>query len=248
MISARTIAPVLVGLALLLPAATAMAQEHTPSPEKLWNAYPLQPDASQPSVARAAPPAHDIAAASPAQRASGRDAGLPAVVPIATAALLAFAAGVAVGRVRRKRAEPPPSRAVVASPPPAAPTAARRLGWRDYPPPPRPAPPPPGAASAAVAVEPAQAAWPHGTRREWRAEIVWQQEDGFTAAVLPPGARPLPRGPVPEEEPELADALRDLEAALETEGWTAVAPAAAWCARRFVWEHPEPPPERGGPG
>jgi len=91
------------------------------------------------------------------------------------------------------------------------------------------------------------AAWPHGTRGAWRAEVVWQPEDGFKVAVLAPGARRLPRGPVPDEEPELAAALRDLEDALETEGWTAVAPAATWYGRRFVWQHPEPPPSRGGP-
>jgi hypothetical protein len=122
---------VLVAGALVTPAAS--AQERAPSPAKLWEAYPADPG-------KAAAPA-ETATAKPRPPASvdeGR-AWAPAA-PIGMAALLALAAGVALGRRRR------PSAVVALEPPAPAPVPApARFDWRQYPPPARPAPPAPPA-------------------------------------------------------------------------------------------------------
>ena len=66
--------------------------------------------------------------------------------------------------------------------------------------------------------------------------------------VLEPGRSTLPsNGGGPGEEPALAEQLQDLQAALEAEGWTPAGRAEPWYGRRFVWQHPDPPPGQGGP-
>jgi hypothetical protein len=125
---------VVVGLVALLPAASpSWAQESTPSPKELWEAYPLEPGQQAPTASPAA-----AATAAPTRPVSDTGGGgIPLAVPIGLAALLAFGAGVGLGRRRRAR-----KAAVSEAPPPVQPTP-RRFEWRDYPPPARPAPPPP---------------------------------------------------------------------------------------------------------
>ncbi|WP_169542326.1 hypothetical protein [Solirubrobacter soli] len=126
------------GLAVLSPA-PARAQEQTPSPKELWQAYPLQPGQA-PATVTPGPSASASAApsATPAGAVSADDGGggVPLAVPIGLAAVLAFGAGVGLG-LRRRRERP------IEEPAAAEPVAPRRFQWRDYPQPARPAPPPP---------------------------------------------------------------------------------------------------------
>ena len=149
-----------------------------------------------------------------------------------------FVAGVVIGR-RRRRSARPRRRAVRSSSRRRAPEP-KRFDWRTYPPPARPAPPLRGAARpTAVAV---RSPW---TRQAWRAEIVW--DEGFKVMVLEPGLAPRrPNGGGPARA-ALAEQLQDLQAALEAEGWTPAGRAEPWYGRRFVWQHPDPPPGQGGP-
>ena len=220
---------------------SAQASARSPSPEELWNAYPLDPGGTTLTMEPAAPPAETDAARSQSPSDSDDASGFPAGVAIALAAA-AFTAGLALGRRRETepamtvRAEPS-----VGKPSPAA--SERRFVWRDYPPPSRPAPPPPpppGAAATTVAVAPQRSPWPPRTGRSWRAEVLRRPGEGVQVAFFCPGAQSLPPGDPIDDDPDLADALRDVQAALETEGWTPVGP------HRFVWPHLEPPPGRGG--
>ena len=74
-------------------------------------------------------------------------------------------------------------------------------------------------------------------------------DEGFKVMVLEPGrvvaADRTAAGR--REEPALAEQLQDLQAALEAEGWTPAGRAEPWYGRRFVWQHPDPPPGQGGP-
>jgi hypothetical protein len=140
---------VVVGLSALLPGAPAAwaqdaAATASPSPKELWEAYPLAPK-DAPATATPSEAATE-GSASPAPRRAGSSrpaasdgGGTSLAVPIGLAALLAFGAGVGLGRVRRRdRLEREESAAV-----PAEPAAPKRFEWRDYPKPARPAPPPP---------------------------------------------------------------------------------------------------------
>jgi hypothetical protein len=119
----------MVGLAVVLPA-PARAQEPSPSPKELWEAYPLQPGQAPP----AATPVASVSA-SPAPRRAPRDGdGVPWLAAVLLAAPLVVAGGLLVGHRRsRTRAEPTV----------AGPAEPKRFQWRDYPPPARPAAPPP---------------------------------------------------------------------------------------------------------
>lgn len=189
-------------------------------------------------------PADAIPARSPAPNGSDDDGGFPAGVAIALAAAT-FIAGLALGRGRRREAATETAMATRAEAPAGTPSPAapeRRFVWRDYPQPSRPAPPPPpppGRAATTVAVAPHPSPWPQRTVRSWRAEVVRRPGEGVEVVVLRPGAQSLPPGDPLDDDPELADALRDVHAAIEMEGWTPVGP------HRFVWPHVEPPPGRG---
>lgn len=121
-------------LALLLPAVPAPAQERDPSPQELWDAYPLEPGAS-PAVPT---PGTDIPDPTPAAApaAPAPDDGSPWLVPVSA---LALVGALSVVLLRRRRTEPEPAA------PPAAPDVERlTIEWRVAPPPPAPpAPPPP---------------------------------------------------------------------------------------------------------
>ena len=186
--------------------------------------------AESPRQARATDPAPRVPAAEPASPARAAEPAPPA------------RAGAPAPPVRAA-APAPPDRAAEPAPSPGDPVP-RRFDWREYPRPVRPAPPPPGPAGGATATAtPLRSPW---TRSAWRAEIVW--EDGFKLLMLEPG-RPAPvsNGGGPAEEPEAVAALQDLQAALEAEGWTPAGRAEPWYGRRFVWQHPDPPPGQGGP-
>ena len=298
LVGLRTVALALALAALALAGAPAAAQERTPSPEELWEAYPLDPG----STPLPADPDAEIVRS---QTAAAPDDSLPLIVPIMLIAPLVLIAGLALRSRRRapaggpmraaesprqaraaepaprfpaakraprvtaaepasptRAAEPapparagepaPPARAGALAPPDRAAEPARSAGdpvprrfdWREYPRPVRPAPPPPGPAGGATATAtPLRSPW---TRSAWRAEIVW--EDGFKLLMLEPG-RPAPvsNGGGPAEEPEAVAALQDLQTALEAEGWMPAGRAEPWYGRRFVWQHPDPPPGQGGP-
>jgi hypothetical protein len=75
---------------------------------------------------------------------------------------------------------------------------------------------------------------------------VW--DDGFKVRVLAPGSvSPSSNGGGPRRAPALVASLDDLQTALEAEGWTPAGRARSWYGRRFVWQHPDPPPGQGGP-
>lgn len=150
-----------IGLVLLAGPGSSSAQESSrrPSPEELWNAYPLDPGGTSLAVDQGSPPAEANLAQPPAPSGSDDDSGLPAGVVIALAIAPAFIAGLALGRARWRATETETATAVRAeAPSPASPAAPeRRFVRRGYPPPSRPAPPPPpppGAAAATVAVPP----------------------------------------------------------------------------------------------
>jgi hypothetical protein len=139
----------LLGLVLLGAPGSSSAQESapSPSPKELWNAYPLDPGGTSPTVEPQSPVETTNAAPSP----SAGDGGFPTVIVIVLAAG-AFAAGLALGRGRRRPTQTDPASSVRAGDP----SPERRFTARDYPPPARPAPPPPpvpGATATAVAVD-----------------------------------------------------------------------------------------------
>ena len=164
------------------------------------------------------------------------------VVRSLVAALAAFGTGLLLGRRRRREraaAAPASHPSSSSSSPPREP---KRFDWRSYPPPARPAPPAPGEVAQATAVA-VRSPW---TRQAWRAQVVW--DEGFKVMVLEPGlVSPTTNGGGPAEGPEFAEQLQDLQAALEAEGWTPAGRAEPWFGRRFVWQHPVPPPGQGGP-
>jgi hypothetical protein len=112
---------------VLVAGPAAHAQERTPSPEALWEAYPLEPGEAP---LQAEPDAQAEPAPAPEE-----DGGVSWLIPVMLAAPLVFLAGMALGRRRR--------RSPVVVPAPVAPPAPKRFDWREYPPPARPAPPPP---------------------------------------------------------------------------------------------------------
>jgi hypothetical protein len=113
---------VVVGI-LAMGAPAAVAQEGTPSPQELWDAYPLDPETSQSQAgaSNGAPPPTGTAAGAGAQNTGGATAGTtdgstatgePAtesgdssltVPALVGAALLAFAVGLAAGQASRRR-------------------------------------------------------------------------------------------------------------------------------------------------
>jgi hypothetical protein len=175
---------ILVVGALAMGAPAAVAQEESPSPQQLWDAYPLDPETAQSqagveSQSGAGTPgagAGSAASTGAAGERRGAESGDPSLtVPaLVGAALLAFAVGLAAGQASRRRAaatangEGPPARprrparpklrpAALAPTPPPEPT----FEWVEPAPrtragPPRASEPPrPEAAPAAPPREPA---------------------------------------------------------------------------------------------
>ncbi len=190
----------------------AVATAPTPSPKELWEAYPLKPKTAE-RIVTATPTARAAAPAAVTPKRDSRGGGVAPIV-IGGAAVLAFAGGLLLGRLRRRQ----PPEPVAAAPEPvevAAPERSDRFGReearapaavataepaRATAPPPRPvarppAPPPPRAKPAARAQAPVIAprvAWPEGTEAAWRCEITWHSgylRSEFRAQVNAPGAR-----------------------------------------------------------
>ena len=169
----RTLSLVLAVLGLVVAGPSAWAQERTPTPKELWEAYPLDPDKAPASQLPSATPAEFGAAPQAGSEGGAADedgSGIPLVVPITLAALLAFGAGVALGR--RRRSQRAAAVEAAADPPPAEPAPPKRFVARDYPPPARPAPPAPP-----VPARPAQF------------------EAGLETEERQPAARPVPQRP-----------------------------------------------------
>jgi hypothetical protein len=137
--------------AVLLPGSAVWAQEPdatpSPSPKELWQAYPLAPEDAPATATPSEAATEGAASATPARKTASRAAasddggGIPLAVPIGLAALLAFGAGIGLGRVRR--AERVERMEAAEDLRPVQPPAPKRFEWRDYPEPSRPAPPPP---------------------------------------------------------------------------------------------------------
>ena len=82
------------------------------------------------------------------------------------------------------------------------------------------------------------------TRQAWRAGSCGRRLQGDGARAGLPHRRRTATG---RRGPKLASQLQDLQAALEAEGWAPAGRAEPWYGRRFVWQHADPPPGRGGP-
>jgi hypothetical protein len=272
--SRRQLAAVLAGFLLLAAAgqATSIAAvaEQTPSPEQLWDAYPLQPGAagSQPADPAPTPTAAPTRGAGrPASRPNRRDTdGTLAAVILIGAAGLAFGVGLAtmvlLRRIRRanpKTTGPP----VVGRPVPAneryAPSPRAEAPARDG---------PEATSEAARVQEPAmppaerfarRRPWPDDAADVWTCQLEWNagyRTSTFRAMAAAPGERRR-RHQIGESEPlrwllmgepepptpETAAAVRELMSALTAEGWESIGRAQRWYALRFVWrQEVEPRP------
>jgi len=104
---------------------------------------------------------------------------------------------------------------------------------------------------------------PPDRRRAWTAEIEWRHTRGTARFCViarrprGPGATTIAKSPRLEWPPTtptaveaLGRAVRKLETALLTAGWTALPSGSAWYAKRFAWEpvaEPAPGPRRTSP-
>ena len=100
-VRART-TPFVIGVVLLAAPGSSSAQEssRTPSPEELWNAYPLDPGGTSLAVEQGSLPAEATSSRSPAPSGPDDDSGFPAWVVIALVPPAAFVAGLVLGRGR----------------------------------------------------------------------------------------------------------------------------------------------------
>jgi hypothetical protein len=242
-------AVVLVVVGMAVPAAypVSHASAQKTRPEKLWDAYPLDPGDKGGEPADPAPTPTAVperGTGSPARPAASDDGGGDIVVPVLMAFAVGLGAGVALHRRRRRRANAPPiapraERAlpepVVVAPPPAGflpPVAARGD--------------PPAAERRFARAGP----WPKEAKSAWTCEIDWKPgyiRSGFRAMVAPPGeqrrrpfgqSRPLRWTLMDDPEPpteEMVAVVQELVAALTQHGWVRIGPAGRWYAQRFLW-------------
>ena len=230
---------VTVGIALLT---VSIAAAQKPRPEKLWDAYPLDPEQGGAEPADPAPtptsaPVRGTGA--PSRPASSEDDGGGVLV----AALIggaAFVVGLGVGEVvrRRRRATVPP-----ALPPPEAPRPQRSepVDWVA----PVPSRPEPRSSRRGRF-----RGWPEEAARAWTCEIDWKPgyiRSGFRAMVAPPGeqgrkalgqSRSVKWTLMGEAEPptrELIEVLQELVTALTEHGWVRIDPGGHWYSQRFLW-------------
>ena len=250
---------VLVGI-VVSAAHTSIAAAQEPRPERLWDAYPLDPGQEGAEPADPAPtptptaaPVRDLGV--PERAAVSEDDSVGAVVLalIGGAALVVGLGAVVVARRRRRRATP--ARLAERKPPPAVTSA--------------PAAPPDGAPAAAEeeradpppsAVRFARArGWPAETRGAWTCEIDWKPgyiKSGFRAMAAPPGevrrtafgqSRPVRWTLMGDAEPpteDMVEVLDELVIALTEDGWVRIGTGRHWYSQRFVWDgdgQPRPP-------
>jgi hypothetical protein len=244
--------------------AVSSAAAQSTSPDKLWDAYPLEPGqkgAEPPDPAPTPTAAPQRRTGSPARAASQGGGGSVLVPVLVGVGVAAFAAGLSVGALRRRRraiAAPAGPPVNVSRPAPAAPPVIAR-----HPAPPEPAPvtwTPPTPATAAPAPRPdpprppvrrfAPKPWPEEAKRAWTCEIVWKSgyiKSGFRAMAAAPGdpkrrvygqSRPINWMLMDAPEPPttaLVEALRELVDALTRHGWVRIGPAGPWYSQRFLW-------------
>jgi hypothetical protein len=239
------IAAVMVVVSVLASAAHAVSSEaaQEPSPEELWEAYPLDPgqagtQSADPAPTPTAAPARRTD--SPAQTAAEADDGGPLVLVLA-GVVAAFAVGLGAGDLRRRRRRRAGAAAVAErTPEPAAAGAAAAML------PPRPMAVPPLPARRFARPHP----WPEEAASTWTCEIDWKPgyiKSGFRAMAAPPGgarrtrfgqSRPIKWTLMSEPEPptdEMVEVLRELVTALTQDGWVRIGPGGPWYAQRFLW-------------
>jgi len=244
------IAVVLVVVGMVVPVAypVSHASAQKTRPEKLWDAYPLDPGDKGGEQADPAPTPTAVperGTGSPARAATSDDDGVGIVVPALIAFVVGLGAGVALHRRRRRQAKsapiaPPaahraPPEPVVVAPAPTGflpPVAARGD--------------PPAAERRFARAQP----WPKEAKSAWTCEIDWKPgyiRSGFRAMVAPPGeprrrpfgqSRPLRWTLMDDPEPPTEDmvaVVQELVAALTQHGWVRIGPAGRWYAQRFLW-------------
>ena len=249
---------VLLVLSLAVPGPAAAANaSRTPTPQQLWNAFPLKPNGSG---ALPSPTARPVLRAQRRATADTQRHGTSFALLLAIAFALVVGAALAWAWLRWRAA--PRASAVEPSPPPAAsPPAAVRSGRPAAACAPAPArssgagpaagcrggrgaargarQPVPGDGRSPVALR-ARVARARGTRARART--------GGRAAVCLRTRR--------GRRPHSTAAAAQLDAELRAEGWTPLDPGERWAARaktrwfdrRYVWTRPEPPPGTEGAG
>jgi hypothetical protein len=245
----------IVMLALAIPGtAFAVDASHTPTPEQLWNAFPLKPTrAGALPTPTARPALRPQTHATPHAQRHGTSVALL----VAIAFPFVLAAGLALTWLRA-RAAPRPR----AAERPPAPTEARprrfdpnALRPPARPPPPAPPVPVPARRSGVAVAEaaPRVTRFPATADRLWRCVLVWRVPE-VLARLLAPGTQwPSSEG-APLATPELTAAVAQLDAELREEGWTPLDPGEGgsgphdeeWFDRRYVWTHAQPPPGTEG--
>jgi hypothetical protein len=248
--------------------AVAKDQSRSPSPERLWEAYPLDPTPD--------PRAEPTAASSPALVATtGTDGGAPARLLILLALIPAGGTLAFLWTRRRRENEPQAATAPIAvarGVPPlwhgplASAGAAKGISPTDGVRASRAAAIPGAAAAALVghvpeadpgASGPAPAS-PPDSHRAWTAEIEWRHTHaeshfcvlarsgaaGKTAVAQSPPLEWPPTGP--DSVQALTDAAESLEASLVAAGWKTLTPGRAWYSKRFAWEPVNAAADRAG--
>jgi hypothetical protein len=250
--------------AVVALSSSAPAQQKTkqePSPQELWNAYPLEPPRDGVAVQL---PASDIPTPTPTPTPSRQSHDKTTTLVLFGLLIVAvFAIGVLLGtgrRAWRDRASPSAASAdpQPAGPPPQAPVASRSPArappvpaWPAVEAPP-PLPPPRGAPGRS---RPKPVPIPDDA---WSCSIAWRGGPGgarFRALARPPGAEgrrlqiarsvklDWPPFLPPTPAPELVAPARALIAALIEAGWRPTDRGEMWYSQRFFWpgsEAPEP--------
>jgi hypothetical protein len=233
--------------------ATPIAAAQTPSPEELWDAYPLKPGSAQSEPADPAPTptaaptrAGSRPATPPVAAESGDDVTPAILIGFAT---LAFCVGFSMVAFRLRSR--PWTRVRTA-----AGTVRRRVATT-------PPPPPVAAPVAPPAEEPLEGRfarsqpWPEDATEAWTCEVEFKpgyRKSTFRAMAAAPGEvrrrrRIVESGPIkwmlmgePEPPtPEMAEAVRDVTAALTDQGWEHIGSGSRWYAQRFVWRQDDEP-------
>jgi hypothetical protein len=250
--AAATLVALVAGLAHEASVATAAGQK--PSPQELWNAYPLKPGSAQSEPPDPAP----TPTPAPTRAASGAASGLTPrgregeleVATVIVAAAIACGLGFATMSLllRRRTMSQRPAVATAASPSAAAPARPPRKRQPD------PAPAAPARMQDVVLDRgerfARRQAWPKDAAQLWRCEIEWKagyRNSAFRAMARAPGAGKrsaigeapalswmLMADPEPPT-PELANRVGALMAALASAGWEHIGCGERWYSQRFIW-------------
>jgi hypothetical protein len=233
--------------AVLALSSSAPAQDRDPTPQELWNAYPLDPPRTGVAVELPSP---TPSATTPASKSDGG----PPIVLIGSLIGAAFAVGLFIG-ARRRRVPESGSRSAPAAPPPVeAAHVAAAAPVATSPPPPAAPPEPP--APRTRRFRPRRPI-PDGA---WSCDITWRnglRGPQFRAIARVPGTEgrrtQIARSPTIDwppilpatADPELVRYVRALVGALMQAGWQATDRGEPWYSQRFVWEGSEAPEPLG---